>query len=512
MGQLCRQGEAALQSRPAHYVLATVLATVLGSVLAVGAGAAPSVQGRGPQAETPGSSVRVLTFNTALFSPMFQCAGVDPVCHLFNPLGEYINKRAQRIADLLEPGYFDVVVLNEVWDEDDGKEVLVERLRHVYPHYVKYVDVFGGGFEEDSGLMIFSKFPFEDLPGHHYVSEDNESSGGDDWDHVAYVDFADCEDDDCLAAKGAVLVRLRHPSSERLINVVATHMQADYGGPKYDDVRWKQLRQIRGQCEVGPTKRPNLIHESLKPSLGPLESLCGWTNKQWLVVAGDLNIQGEGAAGEALHPVDPADAPSKGPHEWWWKIGNPAVASIALYDAWAETTSALDAGITHAGSEEETSQRLDYILTTRRNAQFSSSQDGTADLCVQHMWIPAAFEGLSDHRPVAADLNLEAPQCNPRLAYKLAAVDWGAAGLKGGKEAKKLHRELVHPGSMQWYRLDEGGTYSIALDPAAAAWGATFAVYAASDLSTPLQGAYDLGTEAMTACDYPSASGEGELV
>jgi hypothetical protein len=289
---------------------------VFALVLASSTGVALPAQGSSAQAEVPGSSVRVLTYNTALFSPMFQCAGVDPFCHLFNPLGDYINKRANLIADLLAPSFYDVIVFNEVWDEDDGKDVLVERLRDVYPHYVKYVDVFGGGFEEDSGLMVFSKFPFEDLPSHHLVSEDNESSGGDDWDHVAYVKFDDCEEDDCLAAKGAVLVRLRHPSSERLINVVVTHMQADYDGPNYDEVRWKQLRQIRGQCEVGPTKRPNLIHTTLKPSLSAPESLCNWTNKQWLVVAGDLNIRGEGSVGEALHPVDPTGAPSMGPHEW----------------------------------------------------------------------------------------------------------------------------------------------------------------------------------------------------
>ncbi|MGH9195547.1 MAG: hypothetical protein ACRD1T_07395 [Acidimicrobiia bacterium] len=157
---------------------------------------------------------------------------------------------------------------------------------------------------------------------------------------------------------------------------------------------------------------------------------------------GDLNIPGQVAVGDALHP---AQAPSQGSTEWWHGIGwlakNADATGYSLYDAWAETTSEADRGIT---SDE--SKRLNYVLASRRTAPAVGAAAPPRDLCVQHVWIPPEFEGLSDHRPVAADLNLEAPQCNPRLADKPAPEDMAELGLSDGKEAKKFHRGILHPG------------------------------------------------------------------
>lgn len=463
----------------------------------------------------PGHSLRLVTFNTQLVSPMFQCHGpviptpggvnVNADCYLLNPLGEYINERANLIADRLQSGQFDVIALNEVWDEDDGKDVLRDRLCPTYPSFVKYVDFSGVSVEEDSGLMLFSKFPLEPLPDDYFKSEDNESSGGNNYNRIAYVNFEDCEGDDCWAAKGAILVRLRHPSSNRIINVVGTHLQADYDGePMHDGVRWNQIRQIRGQCETGiPPANFNLIQKTLSPSLNPAESLCKWSNQQWLLVMGDLNVQGQKAVGEALHPAGAPckQAPQGCPQEWWHKIGDPAASAsstgFALFDSWGETTSEADVGITH----EEDSQRLDYILVSRQTAPNPGGIPPSADLCVQHVWIPPEFEGLSDHRPVAADLNLAAPQCNPRLAHKPVSDDMGALGTND-KEAKNFQRELAHPGSMQWWLLAESGTYSVAINPDAVSQGVGFEIYQANDLSRPLEGSYALGTDTILACDY----------
>ncbi|MGH9195545.1 MAG: endonuclease/exonuclease/phosphatase family protein, partial [Acidimicrobiia bacterium] len=132
---------------------------------------------------------------------------------------ENVPVRAQLIADSLASGRFDVIAFNEVWDEDDGKDVLWAGLCATYPYYVKYVDTLGAAPAwgpvpapgavpvipypgEDSGLMLFSKFPFEPLPSDHFESEDNETSYGDDSDLIASVMFEDCDDVDCYAAKG----------------------------------------------------------------------------------------------------------------------------------------------------------------------------------------------------------------------------------------------------------------------------------------------------------------------
>ena len=106
-----------------------------------------SAAGAGPIA---GHSLRVVTFNTHLLSPMFQC-GVPAVpageqilvnpCYVLNELGETTAAHAHAIANVLDDGTFDILALNEVWDEDDGKDVLVDRLQGVYPHYVKLISV-----------------------------------------------------------------------------------------------------------------------------------------------------------------------------------------------------------------------------------------------------------------------------------------------------------------------------------------------------------------------------------
>src|SRR5262249_7376091 len=58
-------------------------------------------------------------------------------------------------------GNLDVIALNEVFDEDARKR-LVTRLSPHFPHRVEYID--HGLNLEDSGLMLFSKFPFAPLP------------------------------------------------------------------------------------------------------------------------------------------------------------------------------------------------------------------------------------------------------------------------------------------------------------------------------------------------------------
>jgi endonuclease/exonuclease/phosphatase family metal-dependent hydrolase len=450
------------------------------------------------QCEAASNSVRIMTYNTHLLTEIMKCGSPpSPECAM-SPTNEFTRKAASRIAPILKVGYFDILALNEVWDEDDGKDVLTKALQGVYPHYVKYVDVFGGGTEEDSGLMLFSKFPFESLPDTFFASEDSTSSYGTDSNRIAYVKFDDCESSDCWAAKGAILVRLKHPSSGRIINVVATHTQADYDDSNYSSARSRQLRQILGQCETGMAQSPDnppLIHKTLRPSLGNGESLCAWTNQQWLLLLGDLNIKGEGGVGKAVHP---ARAPSQGPQEWWNRIGfsaaNSPATGYALYDPWAETSSETDKGLTNGD------ERLDYILIARRTKTLAGAV--SPDVCVQHVWNPPEFDGLSDHRPLAADLNLSAEQCNPRLAYIPTAREIGSTSTDQGKAGKRLTGKITYPGSMQWWRLDKPGTYTIALSPQAVAHGVTIEAYEASNLSRPLGGAYQLGESNMKACSY----------
>ncbi|MDH3469583.1 MAG: hypothetical protein OES26_27475, partial [Gammaproteobacteria bacterium] len=287
-----------------------------------------------------------------------------------------------------------------------------------------------------------------------------------------------------------------------------THLQADYGGDdeKYPGTRSKQLNQIRAPNTLwNGAQHPTLIGKTLGPTG---QSLFNWTNKELLFITGDLNIQGQGGVGGALHPAgNPSTGPDANGNEWWNRLGFPAADAAnthyALYDAWAETTSETDLGIS-----QDSGERLDYIVPARATKGTAATLPPLG-LCIQHIWSPPEFEGFSDHRPVAADINRDIPYCNPRLAYVPAAGEIGELGVTDGLEGKKLHNSLNYPGSIQWYRLNEAGTYIFGLEPDAKNEGVEFEVYQADNLSSPLKGAYELEEELMQACDYiVTASGE----
>jgi endonuclease/exonuclease/phosphatase family metal-dependent hydrolase len=452
------------------------------------------VCGSEPRQAPIGHSIRVLSFNTELLSPWFS----EPSPDAGLPANERTHEKAAAIAAVLREGKFDVIGLNEVWDEDDGKDQLVDKLCPTYPNFVRSVDASAVSDErpEDSGLMLFSKLAFLPLPNQTFVSNDSESSLGDNSNRIAYTRFDDCAGTDCLASKGALMVRLQHPSSGRILDFVTTHLQADVAESA---IRTAQMRQIRGACQTGAVSAPNLITTTLGLSLAPLAGLCSWPNTEWLALTGDHNIPGEGAVKASVHPGTAAPAP--GPSEWNASVGNfsDAVATNkwALYDPWAETTSPLDPGITN----DQDAARLDYILTARRTAPPPvTGGPPPTEMCVQHVWNPPELDGLSDHQPLAADLNLMAPQCNPRLATQLAAGDLGVPGqIKSGK---KLARSIANPGNMQWFKVTEPGTYTFALSDAAAGNGLAMEIFADENLSVPIGGAQNLGGDVIKSCTF----------
>lgn len=456
----------------------------------------------GKLAET-GDSVRILTYNTYLLSRIFLCK-LDPLCHLGDA---NVEPRAEQLGAVvaMTNEKYDIVAFNEVWDED-SKDVLEERLGGIYPSYVKYISKSGpdmiqlkkdwgflGGNFEDSGLMLFSKFPFQRLP---FVKDDYEATDFKPWwikKRLAFKEFHDCAFAfaDCRAAKGVALVQVELPS-KRSLHVLLTHTQADSGDSTHPEVRKNQLADMQDIVET---------------TLG--KTFASWTDTEKLVALGDLNIDGLGGVSQALGL--PADFLADATQEWVDRFKAPAQTGVTpLYDSWAETTSPLDQGHSRYNKNE----RLDYILVSRPIADTDAGQilndnEGEipwppADLpvtCVQHLWIPQELEGLSNHRPVAADINLFAPQCNPRLAQTVGDADLGTIG-KGLKSTSWLHHELKHRGSMQWFRLEAPGTYAIAISGINAADTPLlhYEIYSPDNLSVPLAGAYQLEKTKLVAC------------
>jgi endonuclease/exonuclease/phosphatase family metal-dependent hydrolase/LysM repeat protein len=451
----------------------------------------PTPQPQPKPKQEASDSLRVLTFNTYLLSPLMKClpSTWSPLMTPNMPIGGLAEclitvdteSAAGKIAQVLAKNQtkYDIIALNEVWDED-AKDILKNALDDSFPFYVKYLNP-DAGFdvnEEDSGLMFFSKFPFVDMPKNPnpvLVSGNVECSVPCDVRSVYFGD--ECKGADCLANKGAGLVRVQQ-SSGRIVNIVFSHLQAYYDfETENSGVREKQLARI-----------DQLVGQSLSnPSWK-----SSWNNTEWLLLMGDLNVNGFGRVGNALYK---AQNPNVGPvkkQEWWEKFGQPAVGKkqTPLFDAWGETTSEVDWGATYIPSDN--TERLDYILASR------DLLDNRNDICVQHIWIPQEFIGLSDHKAVAADLNRMADYCNPRIA-RVVDEEKNEDGW-GDKKTPPLPGEIKFPGSMQWFYLDKPGTYAIYADQTV-----QYELYTKDNLSVPLGGDLKLEKTKIKICPAADA-------
>jgi hypothetical protein len=439
------------------------------------------------QSQERNESVRVATYNAFLLSPFFKCFNPNFADCLVQINGE-TEKWANHLADqiLADTGRFDIIVINEAWDED-AKSILVRRLRNQYPNFVRKLDadliqfrgqslkdillgqpqavvdaIFGGApvgkiNGEDSGLMLFANRRFEFMPFPNNSFKWGSGSGQTleaSTKNVAFSLFESCASADCFSAKGAGLVRLRQIDTRRIYNIVFTHLQADY--PEDNDFneaeRTSQLEQIQ-----------KLIETTLDP-LGQREQ-----SLERLIMLGDLNIA----------PL------TTGLAEWKKRFDTSgSFYTKPIYDAWSRTTSPQDKGITNDNDQD----RLDYILAFPK-PYVSGGLEGP--VCVQHMTIPTDFRDLeSDHFMVHADLNVGFDHCHPQIAREVDLSLSGAGGqppletvLLDTENGQNFTR-IVRPGTMQWFHVkkEAAGTYSIGLnDP-----NLKIDIYAPEDLTTPI--------------------------
>ena len=136
-----------------------------------------------------GESLRVLTYNVQMLPSHFSAA-TKPA-------------NATKISARVKAGGYDVVALNEVFDEDVRGNVL-EHLEASFPYHVDYLSG-GTAVNEDAGLMLFSRLPFRPLPDDTYRA-DNQSCEATNCGRVGFLEFGSCEGDDCLAEKGVGFV------------------------------------------------------------------------------------------------------------------------------------------------------------------------------------------------------------------------------------------------------------------------------------------------------------------
>jgi len=395
---------------------------------------------------------------------------------------------ARRIAERIKASRYDIIVLNEVFDEDirSGESYsFVENLKDTYPHRVEYLsgdaafDPLVPDPNEDSGLMLFSRFPFEPLPTSTFAIKPlHTACKGTDCDRVAFVEFQDCSDDDCFSEKGAGYVRIRNPLSNQIYNVVFTHLQASYLDDSLDD--WFEVRNVRRH-------QMDDIQSLIEGTMTPLQ-----IQSEEIFVLGDLNIDGDSADPD----LGSGQPDTQNLYEWAFYFDTPGIFfTDRIRDGWAYDTSPDDRGLTNLvawGPGTDNGSRLDYFL--HGSGTNPTATAAVNPLCVEHLSLshslrdgspttesnlgePGTEAGpnqLSDHIGITADLGPSAPYCSAATPY-VVPLPIGGNGVKG------IAGNISHLGGMQWFRFDDPGTYSFAVPG-----NFEFHVYEATDLSTPI--------------------------
>ncbi|HOW19361.1 MAG TPA: hypothetical protein PLC79_10010, partial [Phycisphaerae bacterium] len=195
------------------------------------------------------------------------------------------------------------------------------------------------------------------------------------------------------------------------------------------------------------------------------------------------------------------------------KLLNPSIAS-PLYDAWAQTTSPWDPGIT-SGSRK----RYDYIFLNCVPAAGASPP--YQRLLVPHHMTILPFNDESDHYGVRAVLNRWQPYCMPADAFlpqagytspggsQPTAPDQATLGPWPNDQVYDM--EITVPGGYQWFRFDLPGTYSFSLVNAASGSqqneqsGFDLRVYAATDLTNDIRNYYGEETDITEYFPNPAA-------
>jgi Endonuclease/Exonuclease/phosphatase family len=346
----------------------------------------------------------------------------------------------------------DVLAFNELFD-DGVREIVRRDLEAMYPHHVSYVDFTGDIALQDSGLALFSRFPFEqlgpNLPLSDFAIKTTDGRLNSPTSPKAFsaifdgILFSECEGSDCHSSKGAGLVRLALPWNK--LNLVFTHMQADNPGEEKRDaeIRKEQL------YEIG-----KLLNNRLSPAqLGP---------NNVTMIMGDTNVPGLTMQGPEY--LDVAKQPT---------IGN-----RTFIDGW-RTTSSADKGMSHVGLSPE---RYDYALLDQQTI-FTPGQPGPQvpvvdnQMCAQ--WIRRAFsDGPSDHIGLLVDLGPQSAACQPGKAVPLTFT---------GVSVPRTDT-LPQPGSVMWYRIEEPDTFSVGFKKGTdAARDLRIDVYSEDDLSKPIE-------------------------
>lgn len=346
-------------------------------------------------------ALKLMTWNVQMLPEPFQESDLD------------IRQRARRIArailDLPAREQPDVVAFNEVFNED-GRRWLLSYLKGTYPHVIEKLEHPGVDFEQDSGLMLFSKTPFQALPtgGTHFFEVFKRGAGT-----------------DALAAKGVGIVRVAGPFDPTTI--AFTHLQASYDAANTEnmDIREDQFRLVRESL--------------LKVADNDLQRYANG------VIAGDLNVKGDpdDTSGEWNQVFSAASDTFGADFDDGWRAAMHPPGDATDYDP----------GYTQRDTKSLAPNRYDYQCT-RRNANVDIG------LVPHHLFTPIRpASEVTDHWALLGHLHRINDNCSPSSAVPLLALAPTAPNPAGSpvwvRAANFRDEDMYH-----WVYLGDAGTYS----------------------------------------------------
>ena len=399
------------------------------------------------QARERESVLRVLTWNTF---------NLPTIAGEMGQINMDEEERGKEVARRLKESPYDVIALNEVFDET-VRDALLEEARDGPRAFRFIVEKLDGGELEDSGLLLLSRLepirfaaraPALQVPGNTadpgrhcavqpvwwYTGPDTgptpswrENNGGECL--VAYHDYRACTYDtafgaECQSSKGVGYVRLRQRNGQPL-DVFWTHMQADAGD--FRTARRKQFSELSKFIKFWSPK-----------------------GERDTVLMGDLNVNGIDILGaEYLRSVAIGSGSTLGElgfkDLWPWLVGAPKE------DAGPTYTSRNDHA--PAGTRD---QRLDYVLWRDKKGRKMRPQHPKVERNFDVIRPGGSTIDLSDHFGVGVELRqaAEAPLHSPEPAAPTHAVE--LSSLDEGAFSESIDTR----GACQWLALDPG-TYTV---------------------------------------------------
>ncbi|MFF8512823.1 endonuclease/exonuclease/phosphatase family protein [Streptomyces sp. NPDC015492] len=444
-----------LPRRLTAYGTAVAMLSALPLLGAAHAEAATAPAAAQPKAMTSsGETYKVMTYNVqGLPWPWFE----QPAHYGMNE-----DVRADKISEKILADNYDIIAINEGFD-GDMKTAFLQKLFSTYPYYITNMEG-NSGVEQDSGLMLFSKFPIENLAEKESGDDTCVDAPEDDQCKGFFRWYEDSAGKDDWSHKGAGYIRINNPVTHRPLDLYITHTQA-YNGADQVAAREKQMADLA-----------DFIEDTHDP-----------VNRDSIIM-GDLNVSSDQEPGSHTHSqeyihtmntyfsplgyIDTRDYLSREDRQYSFSDQNTQNAGGDAQD----------------GSKDE---RLDYILFR----QAENTQD--APSCVQQSWLQKQmyFRGtvndevvatdLSDHYGLAAVIGRDGQLCAPYRA-KANPADGNHFG------------SIAHQGSYQWYRFEPGAYRFRTLADNNAPM--RLSAFYADDLGTPLT-PWE-GTENLPSNDY----------